>query len=100
MDEGEFQRRFRELQERFLAKLPDDRALLAQLMQNPADRQAKLKSLAHQYNGTGATFGFPDISDIAHRLDEALVTRASPSSITALCRELCAAFDRALEDGV
>jgi HPt (histidine-containing phosphotransfer) domain-containing protein len=95
MDETEFQRRFHALQERFRSRLPDDRAFIARQASEPVD-PAKLKLLAHQYSGNGATFGFPEISAIAQRLDKALAEMASPEIITQICYELCSAFDRAI----
>jgi HPt (histidine-containing phosphotransfer) domain-containing protein len=57
----------------YVARLP---AQVRQLraLHAAGDRDA-LRALAHQLKGSGTTYGFPAISDLARSLEQALMTR-------------------------
>ena len=71
MHSDEVRRKLQELQQNYLENLPQDiraaEAFMETLRENPADTEvlAELYRLMHRLNGSGMTFGFPDVSAIA-----------------------------------
>lgn len=65
-----------QIRQRFLAKVPEERAALAQARSAAAldPRREALVQLAHRLKGSAGTFGFDDVSAAAARLERALKT--------------------------
>jgi HPt (histidine-containing phosphotransfer) domain-containing protein len=78
------------LRVRFLARAADDLATLA-----TADDEAT-RHIAHRLGGSAGTFGFPEISDAALALDEALEASADSGEIKRLRAALAAALEVAI----
>lgn len=78
------------LQARFVARCAGDLARLRELFAAGAHEADETQALAHSLAGAGATFGFPDVSTAAGRLDDAYVDgrRPSPEDTDALIAAL------------
>ncbi len=64
-----------ELKEQYRLSLPDKvktiRALLSEFRAGNAEAQANLRLLAHSLHGSGTTFGYPQISEAARKVEHA-----------------------------
>ncbi|MCG6154761.1 Hpt domain-containing protein [Rubinisphaera margarita] len=76
---------FQELLEYFVGALPERRMqLLANLEEGDV---AMLKGIAHQLKGAGGGYGYPGLTDVAHRLEticKAGHTREVPAAVQSL----------------
>jgi HPt (histidine-containing phosphotransfer) domain-containing protein len=79
-DDDAFARRFAELGATFRAQLPDRLAELRRLAGE--GRLDELRAIAHQIAGRGGTFGAPEVTTAARRVEDAAEA------------ELAAALDR------
>lgn len=76
--DGDISQKLKELQQSYLSHLPQDMSTAGDLwntvQQNPkdADSLQALYRLMHRLNGSGMTFGFPMVSEIAGTLERAL----------------------------
>ena len=66
---------FEELKEQYRQALPDKIAAIRSLLQDVRDGNKsaieRLRHMAHTLHGSGSTFGFPDISTAARRVEQA-----------------------------
>jgi HPt (histidine-containing phosphotransfer) domain-containing protein len=83
------------LQARFLARCAVDLDRLRTIVDEGRLDDDEAKALAHSLSGAGATFGFPDISRAAGRLDDAYADGLTPSE--AEVRTLVAALEAAVK---
>jgi len=67
------------LRARFAARCAGDLARLRELAATGGIDSDEARALAHSLAGAGATFGFPDVSTAAGRLDDAHVEGRTPS---------------------
>ncbi|NBW11747.1 MAG: Hpt domain-containing protein [Caulobacteraceae bacterium] len=77
------------LRARFRLRAAEDLTRLQALRQ--AGDAAELRRLAHGISGAAGTFGFPDLSEAAGRIDDDYVAGQTPTS------EAFARLERALE---
>ncbi|AWI78007.1 diguanylate cyclase [Parazoarcus communis] len=93
------------LQRRFIDQLPDRMQRLREALCPPAGKEACLstaRALTHGLSGSGGTFGFPEISDAARALSNALQSHAEhhpPKAVQPLLEALQAAVSEALRQG-
>lgn len=92
----------RELRAWYRDRLPARIAALecarAGLGRQDPDALAAVRRIAHQLHGSGATYGFPEISEAAQAVEEAPAGTAS-GSLDRLLEILKRAADRALDEG-
>lgn len=81
-----FDDRMARLRERFLARAGEDR--LALLEASAAGDAAAVRRVVHGLAGAGGTFGFPEVSEAAQRVEDALDEGASAEGVQPLCLEL------------
>ena len=80
------------LKARYRARCAIDLAALETLLNDDVRCGEALRRIAHSLHGSGGTFGFPDISDAAARVEEALIadgatTDAELETLAATLRE-------------
>lgn len=85
-----------ELRARFRGRIVLERARLLDLVQAGDLHGDAIRALAHNLAGAGGSFGYPEISRAAMRIDDALVQGqgAGPDDVQALID----AIDRACSD--
>lgn len=85
----DFDDRLRELRERFVARACEDRTALAEaLAGGDADG---VRRIVHGLAGAGGTFGYPEISEAAQRIEDMLDGGARLEGVRPLC---CALAER------
>jgi len=91
-----------ELREKYLTQVVTRRTELAQFLAHFEKSQASQGDLAatrihaHSLKGTGATYGYPDISATGRALEEAIDRNADQLSIASLIRGVLASCDHAV----
>jgi HPt (histidine-containing phosphotransfer) domain-containing protein len=64
---------FADLVEEFVAGLPERLTAMESALEEPDFQRAKV--LAHQLKGSGGGYGFPDLTDIASKLESEAIER-------------------------
>ena len=93
------------LRERYLENLREQTAQLDALLaaceahELTDEARAQLKHVAHKLAGTGKTYGFPQVSEVARRLDDRLIARPDTVAgiLARLTQPLVAACREALQ---
>lgn len=102
--EGEFQAQLAQLRRNFIAQLPKRLAELQEVLQRwlsseAAADLATVHRLAHNFTGSGATYGLPELSQVARVLEQELKTHVltsmppTPADISLLRQQLVAVGD-------
>lgn len=97
MSGEDLDRRLAAMRRGFRERLDADRAALRQLSADPS-RRDELLARVHRLAGSAGTFGAPEISEAAERVEELLRRGESVDAGEALAN-LAAALDRELERG-
>ena len=87
-----FEDRMAALRARFLADAAAQRAALSAAL--GADDRESMRWIAHGLAGRGGTFGYPELSEKAQELEEAIDTGGSSERLRELGKVLIEALDR------
>lgn len=95
---AEFRSRMAELKRRFLAQAPDRLAQIRDAWgRGDIDEVHRIN---HKLCGVAGTFGFPEVSDIAADLEEAIETKGADDRVRTLFTALVARLEAILPEQV
>lgn len=86
--------RFEAIRERFVTRVRDDYATLAQYRQSGPSRAQELMAVAHRLAGSAGMVGYTELGVAAGRLDDALVE--TDADIDAPFRDLLAVLEKTI----
>lgn len=81
-----FDDRLADLRARFVERVGKDRAAMSAALD--AKDHIAMRRIAHSLTGNAGIFGFPEITDAARAIEDALDSKASGDTLRRLCREL------------